>query len=126
MGDLLLPHIHLAGWSKFRAFKGLGGQVCTGAGGALLSAGLGLTIYGKGVSTLDLSGPGTLLLEVLFCSSFDSVLVLRFCVCVLGRGWGEALLPGTAGGHSSLLCRCLGSTACGFGLLFPRSNSVSR
>lgn len=73
MGDLMVPQIYLAYWTRLRVFKGLGKQVCRRARGARFNW-RNLAIYGEGVSTLKLPGQQTLGLLKVCCPSYAQVL----------------------------------------------------
>lgn len=123
--DLVVPNIHFACWTRPRVFKGLGVtgmlQKCW-QGEHFLTGGPGnLAIYSKGVfiPIFLVNGPFT----------SKRVLVFEFGLCpdISVSYWGmgpTTLVPGAAGGQSSLLCVCPGCVTYGLDLLSLRSNSV--
>lgn len=118
-GDLMVPHSHLAQWTRFRVFKGMLEQVSGSAqgGGKFYLEALEfwqfMVVEHQHWIFLD-SGPSASERTLAMSRSFD----------LGGEGMGvKCLVPDVVGGQSSLLCICCGRMTCSFGRSSLKSNS---
>lgn len=94
MGDLMLPHIHLARWTKWRVSKELGNR-CAGVLMRQVLIGGSWNLALKGINAGSSRTTDHWLLKVFQCSSFVHVQILWFCEggCCGETGFGCSWRP---------------------------------